>query len=109
MSKYIIKMLDGGIKNIKTDNWTEASGCETCGYGGWHIGEMELHMDDCILYIKLESMYTWSLPTCEDLIHWFDDNIEKIRMMKQDEFIYFIKEFNCFSCDEVKFVLGKEL
>ena len=33
---FIIKMLDGGIRDISTDTWCERRGCETCGYGGWH-------------------------------------------------------------------------
>lgn len=109
MKKYLIKMLDGGIKDISTDNWTESYGCQTCGYGGWHVEELKLDMEGFSLTIKTGDMYNWELPTYEDLIHWFDDNTDKIRNMTQDEFTAFIKEENCFSCDEIKFFIEKEI
>lgn len=109
MSKYLIKMIDGGIKNIIEDGWADSYGCETCGYGGWHVKELELEMNGFSLFIKMGDMYDWGMPTHEDLIHWFDNNTEIINNMTQDGFIKFIKKADCFSCDEIKFAIQKEI
>ena len=109
MNKYIIEMLDGGIIDIKTDEWTKCYGCETCGYGGLHVKIMELKMKGMSLLINMEDMYDWELPSYEDLIHWFDENTEKIKTMTQDEFVYFIKHNHQFSCDEIKFSIKKDI
>ena len=104
---FIIKMLDGGIRDISTDTWCEHRGCSTCGYGGWHVGEMGIHLKDSVLKIELGSMYKFDLPSEEKLMHWFDDNTEKIKNMTEEEFIKFFKEDNeVFEfCDKVKFFI----
>ena len=78
MKKYLIEMINGGIIDIAEDGWTESEGCETCGYGGWHIAELDLKMESCILRIKAGSQYDFDMPSYIDLVDWFDKNIEKI-------------------------------
>ena len=104
---FIIKMLDGGIRDISTDTWCEHRGCSTCGYGGWHVGEMEIHLKDSVLRVELGTMYNFDLPSEQDLIHWFDDNTEKIKNMTEEEFIeFFTKDNEVFEfCDKVKFFI----
>ena len=108
MKKYLIKMIDGGITNIIEDGWTKSKGCETCGYGGYHIKELELEMETCSLLIDMGDEYDFRMPSCEDLIIWFDKNAEKINNMTESEFVEFIKkDEDCFYCNEISFKLIK--
>ena len=57
--------------------------------------------------VELGTMYKFDLPSEQDLIHWFDDNTEKIKSMTEEEFIKFFTEDNeVFEfCDKVKFFI----
>lgn len=109
MKKYILEMIDGGIKNIITDDWTESNGCPTCGYGGWNITNMTIEMEGFDLIVKAGSEYRISLPTYQDLMIWFGENLESIKEMTQDEFTVFIKESEWYHCDEITVIKGIEI
>lgn len=109
MNKYIIAMKDGGIKDIETDDFVKSYGCETCGYGGWHIKKLKLEMEGLSFLIDMESMYDFELPSQQQLIFWFDENTEQIKSMTQEEFMQFMKKNHNFTCDEIKFSIKKDV
>jgi hypothetical protein len=109
MKKYLIELQDGGIIDIKDDYWTEDEGCETCGYGGWHVEELKIIMDDRILKINMGDMYDWNMPSYDTLIKWFDARMNKIKSMTKEEFINFIKQEEIFYMDEIRYYIEKEL
>lgn len=49
-NEYLIKMIDGGILNIETDNESYA-GCDTCDYGSKYINYITITMSQYILTI----------------------------------------------------------
>ena len=49
----LIKLVDGGIKNISTDE-DSMRGCETCDYGSEYINTMEMLMDVILKYVEIQ-------------------------------------------------------
>ena len=87
---YLIPMKDGGIKDIKTDDYCEEKGCETCDYGSKYIREFEIILDKYDFIVKLSDMYE-APYSYDELMRLFTSNIDKIKSMVEREFIQFIK------------------
>ena len=102
-NNYIITMKDGGIIDIATDNWCEYSGCETCGYGGWYTGFMEIIMEHYIFRIEFGTMYDFDVPNYKNLLDWFETYREDIEKLEEWQFPEFFKEHNNFDCDKIEF------
>ncbi len=101
--KYIIPMKDGGIIDIVTDNWCQNSGCETCGYGGWYTGYIEVIMTHYILRIDFGTMYDFDLPNYKNLLDWFEFNKKHINNLEEWQFSEYFKKNNNFECDKIEF------
>lgn len=91
MKEYLIKMLDGGLKNVTEEKDCEWSGCETCDYGSKYITEFTLELDGIYMYVTLGNMYD-SPYSEEELMKLLCSNIELISNMTQSDFMVFVKE-----------------
>lgn len=96
MKKYLVKLVDGGIINIKDDSWEEYEGCETCGYGALSIGNMLISFTKFDLMINIEAESLYDIPTQEDVIHLFTAEDKNINEMTEDEFADYIKNSKAF-------------
>lgn len=87
----LIKLVDGGIKNISTDE-DSTRGCETCDYGSEYINTMEITLTKYKVIAVMNQMYEYAVST-EDTLNLFLPNIDQISRMTEDEFIAWFKEW----------------
>lgn len=99
---YLIPMKDGGIKDIKTDDYCEEKGCETCDYGSKYIREFEIILDKYDFIVKLSDMYE-APYSYDELMKLFTSNIDKIENMTQGEFMQFVKTEMIKVCKEKEY------
>lgn len=89
---YLIKMVDGGLIDVKSDGWCEAEGCHTCQYGSLFMNEITLVMEGIKAAIILGSSYKYYDYSTSDLMKLLCNSIEKISTMTQEEFVEFVVE-----------------
>ena len=87
----LIKLVDGGIKNISTDE-DSMRGCETCDYGSEYINTMEITLTKYKVIAVVNQMYEYAIST-EDTLNLFLPNFDQISRMTEDEFIAWFKEW----------------
>ena len=90
--KNLINMVDGGLIEVNYEGSTcLLSGCETCGYGGYWINNIDITMEHGNISIEIHSMY-------DDVISEFDfmyiitSNIEIIEGLTEKQFAKWIKD-----------------
>lgn len=88
---YLIKMIDGGLKEVLEDKDCEWSGCETCDYGSKYITEFTLVLDSFNLEVKIGDMYDAPYSE-EELMKLLCGNIEFIQNLKEEAFVRFVKK-----------------
>ena len=89
---YLIKMVDGGLIDVKSDDWCEAEGCHTCQYGSLFMNEITLVMEGIKAVIILGSSYKYYNYSTSDLMKLLCNSVEKISTMTQEEFVEFVVE-----------------
>ena len=103
MSKYLVKMVDGGIIDICDDMKCDSRGCPTCGFNGHYTNYMEITLEKNILEIEFGGMYTFNVPSYSDIMKVFTQNNDKIKSMTEEEFIDFLKEeLDNLTCREIE-------
>ena len=86
----LIKLVDGGIKDIYTDTDSYA-GCETCDYGSEYINEFTVYLTQGNIEFKISQMYEWAVS--EDyLMKLFLQNVDAIKEMTEKQFFEWLKE-----------------
>ena len=93
-NKVLINMVDGGLISVDYQGLDcISSGCETCGYGGHWINNIEIRMVNGIIDIEMHSMYDWIDVIEEDKFMFIiTSNIDNIKNMTEKEFAKWIKE-----------------
>ena len=91
-NNYLIKMMDGGLKDISDDSWCESEGCKTCEWGSEYVNEFTLELEGFNLEVEISDMYEYPKYSQEDLMKMLCRNTDIIQSMTQDEFIKFVKD-----------------
>ena len=86
-------MKDGGIKDIKTDDYCEEKGCETCDYGSKYVREFEIILEGYDFIVKLSDMYE-APYSYDELMKLFTTNIDKIEKYDTKRIYRFYKGRN---------------
>ena len=81
--KMILKLTDGGIINIETDN-DYIAGCPTCDYGSEYINDIEIITTKFKARLKISRMYEY---VYNDLLKVILPNLDIIKEMRELEFI----------------------
>ena len=89
-NEYLIKMIDGGILNIETDNESYA-GCDTCDYGSKYINYITITMSQYILTIEITNEYGYALSV-ENAMHIFLRKHSDIECLYEKEFKSWFKK-----------------
>lgn len=90
-NKFLIKLTDGGIINIDTDERSHA-GCPTCDYGSEYISEMTIYMTKYTIKASINQMYEYAINV-DDTFKLFLPNIEEILKMDELEFTGWFKKW----------------
>ena len=92
--KNLINMDDGGLLEVNYEGLTcLSSGCETCGYGGDWINNINITMEHGNISIEIHSMYNWIDVISEsDFMYIITSNIETIKGLTEKQFAKWIKE-----------------
>ena len=91
-NKVLIKMVDGGLKEVNYDKECIYEGCETCGYGGRWLNNISITMLKGYINIEVPTMYSYDNIDENDFMRILTSNIDKISKMKQKEFAKWLKE-----------------
>jgi len=83
--KLLLQFVDGGIVDIKQDNWS-SPGCKTCDYGSSYVNELSVYLTKYKITAEVDQMYNYLLSD-GDLFKIFLRNIEEIKAMTEMEFI----------------------
>ncbi|MBR2832981.1 MAG: hypothetical protein IKE75_00830 [Bacilli bacterium] len=81
--KMILKLTDGGIVNIETDN-DYIAGCPTCDYGSEYINDIVITTTKFKAMFKISQMYDY---VYSDLLKTILGNIDEIKDMRELSFI----------------------
>ena len=81
--KMILKLTDGGIVNIETDN-DYIAGCPTCDYGSEYINDIVIKTTKFKAMFKISQMYDY---VYSDLLKTILGNIDEIKNMSELSFI----------------------
>jgi len=87
----LLKLADGGIENIYTDE-SSYRGCETCDYGSEYINELRIVLTKYEIKATITQMYDYALTT-QDTLNLFLPNIEEIIHMTESEFVEWCKNW----------------
>lgn len=88
-NEFLIKMVDGGLIDIETDQDQEWSGCETCDFGSKYVSNINLYLRKYEVYISLGNMY--EAPSIGFLIKILVVRDDIIKTMTELEFIEYVK------------------
>lgn len=86
----LLKLKDGAIENIKTDEEYHP-GCPTCDYGSQYINEVEVILTKHTVYASFTKMYEYLLSS-GDLMQIFLGNADAIQKMTESEFVEWLKD-----------------
>ena len=81
--KMMLKLTDGGIINIETDN-DYIEGCPTCDYGSEYINDIVIKTTKFKAMFKISQMYDY---VYSDLLKTILSNIDEIKNMRELSFI----------------------
>lgn len=85
----LIKMLDGGVKDILEDR-NSSSGCETCDYGSSYVNEISFILTSGTFTIISDTMYDYALSDGQ-IMKIILPNISEINNMTELEFVKWIE------------------
>ena len=91
IQKVLVKLKDGCIKSIYTDEEYYPGSCPTCNYGEEYISTVDLYLTKYTVNSSIESAY--KQITIDEVLKFFLPNIEDIREMTEAEFIKYYKEW----------------
>lgn len=95
----LLKLVDGGIENIKTDE-EHYPGCPTCDYGSQYINNVEVILTKRIIRASFNKMYGYLLSS-GDLMQILLPNADAIQKMTESEFIKWLRLAFTQKVDEV--------
>ena len=100
----LLKLKDGGIKDINIDNEYESGGCPTCDYGSRYINNISFIMTEHCMLIECQNEYDYSLSEGE-IMKIILPNIDEIKQLTELQFIEWIKDKinNTVDCDRISF------
>lgn len=94
----LLKLADGGIENIKTDE-EHYPGCPTCDYGSEYINDVEVILTKHIIRASFNKMYSYVLSS-GDLMEMLLPNVDAIQKMTESDFIEWLRLAFEQKCDE---------
>lgn len=86
----VLKMVDGGIVDIETENYCKDFGCETCGYGSIYTNYIKFILTKNTLTIEVDKEYDYAFSE-GFLITYFASNASKFASFTEGEFISYLK------------------
>ena len=87
----VLKMVDGGIVDIKYDSYCDSWGCETCGYGSSYINSIMFVLTSHTLEITLDNEYEYAMEE-SFLIKYFASNAHLFTTFSEEQFVAYLKE-----------------
>lgn len=102
MDNYIVKMLDGGIKDIELKVWERTFDYYTVEDGfipGEKVHNFTITMDTCFIKIRFISEYDECLPDYINFSDWIGFHIDDLENLKEDNFIDYFLDNNEFKCE----------
>ena len=87
----VLKMVDGGIVDIKYDSYCDSWGCETCGYGSSYINAIEIALTTRTLEITLDNEYEYAMKE-SFLIKYFASNAHLFTTFSEEQFVTYLKD-----------------
>jgi hypothetical protein len=104
-NKYILKLKDGGIKDIQQSKEYISGNCSTCDYGRSYINEITFYLKERKLNIKVSD--TDEYPLSEGYImKLLLNNVDYIKEMTEYDFFVWIDTNIKNECNEVEAYLN---
>lgn len=101
MENYIVKLKDGYIKSLDTDEESH-SGCPTCDYGSSYINEFWITLSKSKIYASTNQMYEHCFYTGEVMTCFLRKAPDFLNMTEND-FIDWFKSFIFEKDDDAEF------
>lgn len=76
-------MIDGGLKDIRTNNWCASDGCSTCGWGRKYVTEVDFILTNSTFSIEFSDS---NVIDQGFLLKFFMNKMEEIKQKTEQEF-----------------------
>lgn len=86
----LLKMKDGGIKNIRSDRDYEKGYCDTCEFGSLYVSLFEIVLSKYRIVIKASLDYCFPLSEGH-LMKIMLNNVDVIKKMTEEDFALWLK------------------
>jgi hypothetical protein len=83
--EMILKLMDGGITEISSDQGYENGGCETCDYGSVYVDEFIFYLSTGTIYIEASQSYGYALSEGY-MMKTMLSSVDTIKEMTEREF-----------------------